>query len=62
MDEEKLEEAQKMEVNIGDTILVELSDGEKFEGIFDIHPLASYCVRNQHGFPINYKKILNKIT
>ena len=43
---------------IGDRIKVELHGGEILFGTFDIHPLADECVKNQHGFPINYKKVL----
>ena len=58
---EKIEEAQKLNVQIGDTIEVELNSGGLFTGTFDIHPLANECVKNQHNFPLSYKKIIRKI-
>ncbi len=61
MSDTKLEEAKKMNVLMGDTVLVELSDGTEFEGTFDVHPLADICVRNQHGFPMNYKRLIKKL-
>ncbi len=57
----KLEEAQKLDVVIGDRILVELSDKKEVEGIFDYHSMAEYCVKNQYGFPITYQRIIKKL-
>ena len=49
---------ETLKPKIGDTIKVELNDGEIFEGTFSIHPLAGECVLNQYNFPISFKKIL----
>lgn len=48
---------EEINPQLGDTIKVELNDGNEFTGTFSIHPLAGECVLNQHGFPMNYKKI-----
>lgn len=54
---------EKPELNpmIGQLIKVRLKNGDDLTGTFDIHPLAGECVRNQYGFPINYKEILEII-
>ncbi len=45
----------------GDTVKAELRSGQIIVGTYDFHPLAGECVRNQHGFPMNFKRIIEVI-
>ena len=46
---------------IGKLIRVELNSGEEMTGPFEYHPLAGDCVLNHHGFPIQYKRVLEVV-
>ena len=50
--------AKELKPKIGDKITVMLNSGKEFTGTYDIHILAGYCVLNDFGFPLNYKRII----
>ena len=44
---------------IGEQITVRLKSGQTMCGTYDVHSLAGECIRNQHGFPIQFDKIIS---
>ena len=60
--DEKLAEARQKGIALGDRIEVEYRDGATIEGIWTHHPIAGWCVKLPSGIPMNYRRIVRKVS
>lgn len=60
-DEQKIEEARALGITMGDSVEVEFEGGGTMIGTFSLHSIAGYCVKNQHGFPFQYSRLIRRL-